>query len=220
MKITIITKDEIFSRMLFWEISQFGAQISIFEDFCAESQDESERSEMTILEASVFSSHTEEVSCLEHTQIILFGYEDEFSALELKIPSGFQIFKRPFLISEMLAYIFETNDESLLGVRPAKRRKSPADSLILNAKSQTVIYHKETIELTQREFALLSLLIKHKGETVTRAQAAQAVWGKDGDTETNVVDVYIRYLREKLDEHFDIKMISTVRGQGYTIKTE
>lgn len=220
MKITIITKDEIFSRMLFWEISQFGVQISIFEDLCAESQEEAERSDFTILEASIFSSHTEEVSYLEHTQIILFGYDEEFSSLELKIPSGFHIFKRPFLVSEMMTYIFEKNDESLLGVRPAKRRKSPADSLILNAKSQTVVYRKETIELTQREFALLALLIKYKGEIVTRTQAAQAVWGKDGDVETNVVDVYIRYLREKLDEHFGIKMISTVRGKGYTIKTE
>ena len=65
---------------------------------------------------------------------------------------------------------------------------------------------------------MLMHLVKHKGETVTRASAAQAVWGKDGGTDTNVVDVYVRYLREKLDEKFGIKIISTVRGEGYTIK--
>ena len=62
-------------------------------------------------------------------------------------------------------------------------------------------------------------MIRNKGETVTRAQAAQTVWEKDG-ADTNIVDVYIRYLREKLDEKFGIKLISTVRGVGYTIKTE
>ena len=89
----------------------------------------------------------------------------------------------------------------------------------MNEKEHTVSYKRETVELTKREFALLLYLIKNKGGTVTRAQAAKAIWEKD-DTDTNIVDVYVRYLREKLDEKFGIKLISTVRGIGYTIKTE
>ena len=104
-------------------------------------------------------------------------------------------------------------------MRLSKHRKSAADSLILNEKEHTVSYKRETVELTGREFALLLYLIKNKGATVTRADAAKAVWEKE-DADTNIVDVYVRYLREKLDEKFGIKLISTVRGTGYTIKTE
>lgn len=220
MKVLIITKDEIFSRMLFWEITAFGAKVCIFNNFCDEAQKEAEVSDFTVLDAEIFACHTQEISDFERTQIILFGYENTLLPLEEKIPAGFRVFARPFNIQKFLSSIFERNDENMLGVRPAKRRKSAADSLILGEKNHTVSYRKETVDLTQREFALLQLLIKNKGQTVTRTEAAQKVWGKESEGDTNIVDVYIRYLREKLDEKFGIKIISTVRGVGYTIKAE
>lgn len=220
MKVLIITKDKIFSRMLYWEITAFGAQVGVFSELSYEARNEAESSDFTVIDAEIFSAHTEEISELERTQIILFGYEAVLSPLEARIPAGFRVFARPFPVQDFLSCIFEKNDENMLGVRPAKRRKSAADSLILGEKNHTVSYRKETVELTQREFALLSLLIKNKGQTVTRAQAAQKVWGKADEGDTNVVDVYVRYLRQKLDEKFGIKIISTVRGVGYTIKTE
>ncbi|MBE6654003.1 MAG: winged-helix domain-containing protein [Ruminococcaceae bacterium] len=220
MKITIITKDAVFSRMLFWDISLFGAQVTVFEELSEEAAKDAFDADFAVIGAEIFDYYTEEISNLELTQIILFGYKSELSRLETKIPSGFRVFERPFCVQEFLGTIFERADEALLGVRPAKRRKSAADSLILGEKNHTVSYRKETVELTQREFALLLLLIKNKGQTVTRAQAAKEVWGKEEEGETNVVDVYVRYLREKLDERFGIKIISTVRGVGYTIKAE
>ncbi len=220
MKVTIITKDEVFSRMLFWEISIFGAQVSSFADFSEEARKDSSDADFTVVDASIFAQRTEDIFALERAQTILFGYADELSALETKIPAGFRVFTRPFHVEDFLSSIFERGEEALLGVRPAKRRKSAADSLILSEKNHTVSYRKETVELTVREFALLMLLIKNKGQTVTRAQAAREVWGKADEGDTNIVDVYIRYLREKLDEKFGIKLISTVRGVGYTIKAE
>ena len=220
MKVTIITSDEVFSRMLFWEISLFGSQVTSYTDFSEEAKKASSDADFTVVDAGIFAKRTEDISALERAQTILFGYANELSELETKIPAGFRVFTRPFHVEDFLSAIFERGEEALIGVRPAKRRKSAADSLILGEKNHTVSYRKQTVELTVREFALLMLLIKNKGQTVTRAQAAREVWGKADEGDTNIVDVYIRYLREKLDEKFGIKIISTVRGVGYTIKAE
>ena len=219
MKVLIITKDQVLSRMLFLEIIVFGAQVQTAESFSEEVKREISSCDFTILDAKVFAKETEDIPELERTQVLIFGYPKELERISPKIAAGYRIFSRPFLMTGFLSSFFERSEEADFGIRPAKRKKSPADSLILNETTLTVSYKKETVELTKREFALLLLLIQNKGETVTRAQAAQSVWDKDG-ADTNIVDVYVRYLREKLDERFGIKIISTVRGVGYTIKTE
>jgi len=218
MNVLIITKDKILSRMLFLEISAFGASVREARDISEETRKEIALCDFTVLDAELFAAETEELYELEKTQVILFGYPEMLESVSAKIAAGFRVFPRPFPVASFLASFFEKSEEAEFGVRPAKRRKSAADALILNEASHTVSYKRQKVELTGREFALLMHLVKHKGETVTRASAAQAVWGKDGGTDTNVVDVYVRYLREKLDEKFGIKIISTVRGEGYTIK--
>ena len=218
MKVLIITKDTVLSRMLFLEISAFGAQIQIFTDLSDKTREAISLSDFTVLDAEMFAE-SEELPELERTQVLLFGYQQDLEKVKHKITAGYRIFTRPLLMSYFLSSFFEKSEGSDFGIRPAKRKKSAADSLILNESTHTVAYKRETIELTKREFDLLLLLIKNKGETVTRAQAAQTVWEKEG-ANTNIVDVYVRYLREKLDEKFGIKIISTVRGVGYTIKTE
>ncbi len=220
MKVLIITNDEIFSRMLFLEISAFGAEVSVFTSFCAEAQKEAETADFTVIDAKTPEIRKADISDFENTQVILFGYEDELAELSEKLPSGFRVFTRPFSIRKFLSCIFERNEDSMIGVRPVKRRKTAADMLILGEKSHTVSYKKETSELTKREFELLRLLIERKGEIITREEATRIIWGKTEENETNIVDVYIRYLREKLDEKFGIKIITTVRGKGYTIKSE
>lgn len=74
------------------------------------------------------------------------------------------------------------------------------------------------IELTQREFDLLVFLMKHQGEVISRDWLLSAVWGYDFIGETNVVDVYIRYLRNKIDRDYEPKLIHTVRGIGYIFR--
>ncbi len=218
MNVLIITKDKILSRMLLLEISAFGAQVREARELSEETKKEIAICDFTVLDAEIFAEETEEIPELEKTQVLLFGYPDALESVSAKVAAGFRVFSRPFLITSFLSSFFEKSDEAEFGLRPAKRRKSAADSLILNEVSHTVSYKRQTVSLTGREFALLLYLVKRKGETVTRADAAQAVWGKDSGTDTNVVDVYVRYLREKLDEKFGIKIISTVRGEGYTIK--
>mgnify|MGYP000751892170 FL=1 len=74
-----------------------------------------------------------------------------------------------------------------------------------------------TIELTAKEFALLEFLMRHPNQTLSRTIIAEHVWDYDFYNQSNVVDVYIRYLRKKIDDPFDLKLIQTVRGMGYRL---
>ena len=77
--------------------------------------------------------------------------------------------------------------------------------------------HK-VVDLSIKEYRLLEYMMRHEGEVLTRRQLLKDVWDKDFDTNTNVVDVYVRYLRQKIDEDFPQKHIETVVGQGYMFK--
>ncbi len=73
----------------------------------------------------------------------------------------------------------------------------------------------QVIGLSAREYHLLEYLVRHQGQVLTRTQIAEQVWGYDFDAQSNIVDVYIRFLRRKLDDAFEPKLIQTVRGVGY-----
>ena len=76
------------------------------------------------------------------------------------------------------------------------------------------------INLSSKEFALLESLIRHKGAVLSRTQLENQVWDYGFEGGSNIVDVYIRYLRKKLDDPFEKKLIHTIRGAGYTLREE
>ena len=78
----------------------------------------------------------------------------------------------------------------------------------------------QSVELTKKEFDLLHHLLENKGRVLSREALLDSVWGFDFVGETNSVDVYIRFLRSKIDEAFGIKLIHTVRGVGYVIRED
>jgi DNA-binding response OmpR family regulator len=92
--------------------------------------------------------------------------------------------------------------------------------LVLNEKKHEVTYQGHLIELTNREFMMLQYLLLNKDIVLSRDTLLEKVCGYDYIGETNMIDVYIRYLRTKIDDAFDVKMIQTVRGVGYVIKSE
>jgi heavy metal response regulator len=92
------------------------------------------------------------------------------------------------------------------------------DDLTLDPVRHTVTRGTRRIELTLREFSLLQYLMRNAGRVVTRAMIVDRVWNYDFDSGTNVVDVYVNYLRKKIDNGFDRKLIHTVRGVGYVMK--
>jgi len=94
------------------------------------------------------------------------------------------------------------------------------DDLELNRIERVVKRAGKPIVLTPKEFALLEYLMRNAGRCVTRAMIIEHVWNLSFDTMTNVVDVYINYLRKKVDQEFERKLIHTVRGVGYQISAE
>jgi DNA-binding response OmpR family regulator len=94
------------------------------------------------------------------------------------------------------------------------------DGLILDARMRTVSYEGRLVDLTQREFDLLEFLMRHPGQAMTRALIAEDVWGFGFLGGSNVIDVYVRYLRRKLAAQGVPPVILTVRGIGYALRSE
>ena len=125
---------------------------------------------------------------------------------------------KPFDIEELLARI-----RAALRKRPTVRTEEntlTAGPVSMDLERHEVAVNGTVVELTKREFDLLHHLLENKGRVLSREALLDQVWGFDFVGETNSVDVYIRFLRSKIDEAFQIKLIHTVRGVGYVIKEE
>ncbi|MCD2451517.1 response regulator transcription factor [Methylicorpusculum oleiharenae] len=121
---------------------------------------------------------------------------------------------KPFAFEELLARI-----EALLrrrggGIQPEAKELQIAD-LVLNQETHEVKRDGVVIELTPKEFALLECFMRMPGKVLSRTRILEQVWGYSADPLTNVVDVYIRQLRRKIDDGHDQKLLQTVRGYGY-----
>ena len=123
---------------------------------------------------------------------------------------------KPFAIEELLAR-----------VRALLRRGSGETTgllqikdLILNPATREVTRGGQRIELTAKEYALLEYMMRNVGRVLTRPMIAEHVWNLDFDTFTNVIDVYVNYLRNKIDRGREPRLIHTVRGSGYVLKVE
>ena len=122
---------------------------------------------------------------------------------------------KPFAIEELLARI-----RAALRKRTAAPEEAllTAGPLTMNVDKHQVTMKDQPVELTKKEFDLLRHLLENKGHVLSRETLLDSVWGVDFVGETNSVDVYIRFLRSKLDEAFGFKLIHTVRGVGYVIR--
>lgn len=131
---------------------------------------------------------------------------------------------KPFAIEELLARIRLVLRRRSAGTTEEKHEAAGdtlrCGSLTLSESRHEVKYDGHDIELTGREFDLLHTLLVNKNIVLSRDQLLGKVWGYDYMGETNVVDVYVRYLRSKIDEVFGISLIQTVRGVGYVIRDE
>ena len=124
---------------------------------------------------------------------------------------------KPFAIEELLARI-----RAALRKQPAAPavQKLTAGPLVMDVDRHEVTVNGQGVDLTKKEFDLLQHLLENKGRVLSRESRLDSVWGFDFVGETNSVDVYIRFLRSKIDESFGVKLIHTVRGVGYVIREE
>lgn len=123
---------------------------------------------------------------------------------------------KPFEMKEFLARIRSLSRRSLNGKQTAGILQI-AD-LEMNLETRIVSRAGIPIELTAKEFALLEYLIRNAGKVISKLEIADKVWGIQFDTGTNVIEVYVNYLRKKIDKDFDKKLIHTQHGMGYILK--
>ena len=138
---------------------------------------------------------------------------------------------KPFAIEELLARIrvaLKLHGNSANNIEGASSKPQEQaeegvykwNKLILDDKKHMVKYDGHSIDLTNREFIMLRVLLENMDIVLSRDTLLEKVCGYDYLGETNIVDVYIRHIRAKIDETYDVKMIQTVRGVGYVIKSE
>jgi len=121
---------------------------------------------------------------------------------------------KPFAFQELLARIRALLRRS----GEIKTTRLQVGDLALDTLTHRASRGGRVIELTAREYALLEFLMRHPGQVLSRTQISEHVWNYDFFTTSNVVDVYIRYLRRKIDKGFEVKLLQTVRGVGYKIE--
>jgi DNA-binding response OmpR family regulator len=126
---------------------------------------------------------------------------------------------KPFALAELLARVRALSRRAKMGT-PAEAQLLTVADLELDLRSREARRGSRRIELTAREFALLETLMRHPGQVMSRSQLLDSGWSYDSVIESNVVDIYIHYLRNKVDKGFDKKLLRTVRGMGYSIRAD
>jgi DNA-binding response OmpR family regulator len=164
----------------------------------------------------------EDVEALSHLQLVrslcpnarvlALGGQSGVDGLVSALDNGADDYLvKPFSLLEMLARVRALRRR--VGVSAAPARKSSA--LVLHRDQCRVERDGRSIDLTPREFALLDVLMENAGKTLSRAALTQQVWNMSAEANTNIVDVYVKYLRDKIDGDHEQKLIRTVRGMGY-----
>lgn len=153
--------------------------------------------------------------------IIMLTAKDDVSDKVMGLDMGADDYMtKPFAIEELLARIRVALKKHRTDGKGTHEGVLKAGHLVLDPASYSVSYNGTPIALTKKEFDLLHYLMAHAGEAVTREKLLSDVWEYDYAGDTNVVDVYIRYLRLKIDEPFHIKTIRTIRAVGYMFQYE
>ena len=154
--------------------------------------------------------------------IILLTAKDDVSDKVMGLDMGADDYvTKPFAIEELLARI-------RVALKHGERARTGADSdgrlsagpLVVNPRNRQVSFGGEEVALTKTEFDMLAYMVTHQDKVLSRDELLSEVWGYSYAGDTNIVDVYVRYLRQKLDEKYGVKLLHTVRGVGYLFKYE
>lgn len=146
------------------------------------------------------------------TPVIMLTAKDDVSDKVYGLDSGAEDYlTKPFAIEELLARI-----RRLLRTKEDKAVLS-INGLTVNLSGYEVKFNGQLLSLSKTEFDMLAYFLQNKGVVLSREKILDAIWGYDYYGDTNIVDVYVRYLRAKIDEPFGVKLFHTVRGVGYTL---
>lgn len=147
------------------------------------------------------------------TPVLVLSARDEVGDRVRGLDAGADDYlSKPFAFAELLARL-----RALLRRGTARTSLIEVADLRVDLVARTVERAGRRVELTAKEYALLEFLARHAGEVVTRTMIAEHVWDMNFESFSNVIDVYIRYLRRKIDESFEPRLIHTRRGIGYVL---
>lgn len=147
----------------------------------------------------------------------LGGMDDKMQAFEL---GADDYLVKPFDFRELLARIRVFLKRAGAEVPPNNRYKIVIADLEIDRERKEVLRSGKKISLTAKEYQLLELLALHKGKVISKTTIAEKVWNIDFDTGTNVIEVYMNFLRKKIDKDFDQKLLHTKTGMGYYLSEE
>lgn len=151
----------------------------------------------------------------DNVPIILLTAKDEVSDRVAGLDAGADDYViKPFSIEELLARV----RANLRRDRPEEAELLQFSNLSLNRSTREVLRGQRAIELTAKEFDLLEYLLFHPRQVLTRDQILERVWGYDFMGDSNIIEVYVRYLRLKLEQQQEPRLIQTVRGVGYVLR--
>ncbi len=149
-----------------------------------------------------------------HTPILLLTARDSVDDRVQGLDCGADDYLvKPFAMQELLARLRAL----LRRQQPYQPGRLEMGSLVVDPATHTALRAGQPIELTPKEFALLEFLLHHPNQVVTREMIEQHIWNYDFECESNVIDVYVRRLRRKIDDPFPVKLLATVRGIGYRL---
>ncbi len=217
-KLLVIEDDAAISRVLQLELEHEGYEVEVARDGLAGLEKALKEPDLIILDLMLPRMDglevTKRIRAKSNVPIIMLTAKDRVPDRVAGLDVGADDYlTKPFATEELLAR-----------VRARLREKQPKANLItyrdvvMDRDRHEVTRAGQNIQLTAKEYALLEYLLLHRNKVHTRDELFNGVWGSDFLGDSNLIDVYIRYLRGKIDEGFDEKLITTVRGVGYTIK--
>lgn len=220
MKILIVEDEASIARFVQLELEHEGYSTKCVADG-REALDEAVNNEYDLIVLDVMLPSLNGIEVLrrlrqvKQTPVIILTARDQIMDKVAGLDLGANDYMtKPFAIEELLARIRAN----------VKKRMTPSGNALeygklkVDTEAHTVSYGSDAIDLTKKEFDLLVYLLENRNVVISREQALDAVWGFDFYGNTNVVDVYIRYLRSKIDDVYGVKIIQTVRGSGYVIR--
>jgi len=217
-KILVVEDDAQISRVLELELKHEGYEVETARDGLAGLERALKEPDLVILDLMLPRLDGMEVAARlrakSNVPIIMLTAKDRVPDRIAGLDAGADDYlTKPFSIEELLAR-----------VRARLRDRNPASNilvakdLVMDRDRHEVQRGGEAIALTAKEYALLEYLLLHRNKVHTRDELFNGVWGSDFLGDSNLIDVYIRYLRGKIDDRFDDKLIQTIRGVGYALK--
>ncbi len=221
MKILLVEDEQALCRIIAKRLQEDGYNV----DFCHDGEEAElyiQMSEYDCIILDIMMPKKDGISVLKemrssnnHTPVLLLTAKDSIADRVKGLDAGADDYLvKPF-----------SNEELMARVRSMLRRRSEEKSVILKMEdlemdtlSKIVKRNETIINLTAKEYALLEYLLRNKDHVLTRVQITENIWGFDFDGDSNIVDVYIRYLRRKIDHDFEPKLIHTIRGSGYVMR--